>query len=183
MPETHNLLGLSASPQALCPGGPTVLCKGENGVGEIPNRNLKIAMSRNNAKSGFKIKIRSGVSGGAVLALFVLMGTFPARSQPQQLTGTNFATVMQDNTLSATNKGGVKFKAYFLPGGVATYKDEHGAEDNGTWRIKDGDQVCIVWNKIAGGEEHCAKVYVEGKDLIWKGDASSGEGKLMGSVQ
>jgi hypothetical protein len=141
-------------------------------------------MFKNKAAIGSKLKIgRVLLCGGAMLALLAFAGSVPARSQSQQLTGANFATVMQSNTLSATNKDGVNFKAYFLPGGVATYNDENGLTDTGEWLIKDGDQVCLTWNKVADGKEHCAKVYVQGKELIWKGDAISGEGRLLGGVQ
>jgi hypothetical protein len=117
-----------------------------------------------------------------VVATVQLVAT-QAWAQPKQLKGSQFVTAMKSNTLSATSRAGVKFKAYFLAGGSATYEDENGIEDHGQWRIKNGDQVCIVWKQIEEGLENCARIYAEGDDLIWKGDNISGEGRLLGGVR
>ena len=115
-------------------------------------------------------------------AALLLTSTY-ATAQERQVKGSNFVTLMNGNTLSATNKAGVKFKAYFVGGGIATYEDEGGARDHGRWRVKDGDEICVTWKKVGSGQERCARVFLRGSVFLWRGKHISGEGKLLGSVQ
>lgn len=119
----------------------------------------------------------------ALLVMFLPIASNGALAQSRQVKGSEFVTIMTGNTLVATNKAGVKFKAFFLSGGMASYEDEAGARDQGKWRIRDDQEVCVTWKKIEDGQERCASVYVNGSELVWKGDNISGEGKLMGGVR
>src|SRR5215470_1791174 len=58
-------------------------------------------------------------------------GRYGIGAGPRLLTGDEFITVMQNNTLSGTTVAGDAFNVYFLPGGTATYKDATGARDAG----------------------------------------------------
>ncbi|MGI9478487.1 MAG: hypothetical protein ACR2PI_17425 [Hyphomicrobiaceae bacterium] len=115
-------------------------------------------------------------------AALLLTPTY-GNAQERQVKGSEFVTIMNGNTLSATNKAGVKFKAYFVGGGIATYEDEKGTRDHGRWRVKNGEEVCVIWKMVNNGQEHCARVYVSGNEILWKGEHISGEGKLLGTVQ
>ncbi len=118
-----------------------------------------------------------------VVAAALLFTATSAFAQSRQVKGSEFITIMNGNTLSATNKAGVKFKAYFIAGGIATYEGEDGMRDQGKWRINNNDEVCVTWNSIAEGQERCARVYENGNELTWKGEHVSGEGKLLGTVR
>lgn len=118
-----------------------------------------------------------------LLSAVLLLASSGAHAQPRQIKGSEFVTIMNGNTLQATNKAGVKFKAFFLNGGIASYEDEAGKRDQGTWRIKDDEKVCVTWKMIGNGQERCARVFVEGSDLVWRGEDASGDGKLMGGVR
>lgn len=119
----------------------------------------------------------------ALLVMFLPIAPNGAFADSQQVKGSEFVTIMNGNTLLATNKAGVKFKAFFVSGGIATYEDETGARDQGSWRIRDDQEVCVTWKKIEDGKERCARVFSGGGELTWKGDNISGEGKLMGGVR
>ena len=117
--------------------------------------------------------------------LFAILAVAPwsgGIAQERQVLGSEFVTIMNGNTLDATNKAGVKFKAYFLGGGIATFEGEDGTRDQGRWRIKD-DEVCVTWKTINDGQEHCARVYATGNEFVWRGETVSGEGKLLGGVR
>lgn len=118
-----------------------------------------------------------------LLAAVLLLTPTGTSAQSRQVKGSEFVTIMSGNTLLATNKAGVKFKAWFLSGGNATYEDEKGARDQGSWRIKEDEQVCVTWKKIGEARERCARVYVEANELVWRGDGVSGDGKLLGGVR
>lgn len=115
-------------------------------------------------------------------AIVLTLGTSFARAETEQIRGSQFVTIMSGNTLSGENRDGVTFKAYFLAGGRATYEDRDGGRDEGTWRIKDGELVCVTWKKLNEGAERCARVYSEGAKVVWRGDGVNGEGVLLGSV-
>ena len=117
-----------------------------------------------------------------LVAAALLLTTASGYAQSRQVKGSEFVTIMGGNTLSATDTDGVKYKAFFLPGGIATYEDETGKRDNGKWRISENDEVCVTWKTIADGQERCARVYENGNELVWKGEHISGEGKLLGTV-
>lgn len=119
----------------------------------------------------------------ASLIMFLPMASIGAFAEAKQVKGSEFVTIMNGNTLHATNKAGVKFKAFFVSGGMASYEDETGARDQGSWRIRDDQEVCVTWKKIEEGKERCARVFANGGELTWKGDNISGEGKLMGGVR
>ena len=118
-----------------------------------------------------------------LLIMFLPVASSNTFADSRQVKGSEFVTIMNGNTLLATNKAGVKFKAFFVSGGIATYEDEAGERDQGSWRIKDGEEVCVTWKKIEDGQERCARVYTNGSELTWKGENISGEGKLLGGVR
>ena len=122
------------------------------------------------------------VRTGLLLSAALLLAVPAAAAERTQVKGSAFVTIMNGNTLLATDERGVRFKAYFVAGGVATYEDETGRTDSGRWRIENGEQVCVAWTGIAGGKERCARVYTEGNAVTWTGDGVSGRGKLLGAV-
>ena len=105
-----------------------------------------------------------------------------AWAEKEQVRGSQFVTIMSGNTLAGENRDGVTFKAYFLAGGRATYEDRDGKRDEGTWRIRDGEFVCVTWKTLNDGAERCARVYSEGAKVIWRGEGINGAGELLGSV-
>jgi len=119
----------------------------------------------------------------ALLAAVLLLVPADANAEPQQVKGSSFVTIMSGNTLLATNRAGVKFKAYFLSGGIASYEDENGVRDQGRWRIRNDEDVCVAWKAIDDGQEHCARVYADNSELTWKGENIFGTGKLLGGVR
>ena len=81
-----------------------------------------------------------------------------AHGAPEQLKGSRFIEVMQDNTLSGTTSDGAAYNLYFLPGGEVTYDDSTGARDRGRWSMDSGGDVCISFEQIDDARAQC---YVE----------------------
>ena len=59
----------------------------------------------------------------------------------------------QDAVADLNARHAIGEEARFVAGGIASYEDETGKRDRGSWRIRDGEQVCLTWNTIAGGRE------------------------------
>ena len=119
---------------------------------------------------------------GTILVLLVLSVAAVARAEGERLTGTQFVSVMDSNTLSGTTDAGVPFNAYFLTGGRVTYEEQSGERDNGTWRMDDDGDVCITWQRINEGREECFHVTLDGRKLSWKGKTGQGTGLLRGAI-
>jgi len=97
------------------------------------------------------------------------------------LTGDEFITVMQNNTLSGTTAAGGAFNVYFLPGGAATYKDATGAHDTGVWHLDKGG-VCLDWRNPQDKEQGCFRVLVDGDRVTLEGPAGSSRAILRGGI-
>jgi hypothetical protein len=104
-----------------------------------------------------------------------------ADAAAEQLNGSRFIEVMQDNTLSGTTGEGASYNLYFLPGGEVTYDDSTGARDRGRWSMdRDGD-VCLSFAQVDDGRAHCYRVEVDGRTVTWHGKAG-GKATLRGGV-
>jgi len=117
-----------------------------------------------------------------LVALSILAVADVAAAAPQPVQGSQFVTMMQGNTLSGTSPTGDPFNMYFLPGGVATYSDDGGARDSGTWRIDEDGDVCVAWQFHADQSEHCFRVTVDGSKIGWEGKEGTGGAKLRGGI-
>ena len=82
-------------------------------------------------------------------AVLVAIAAGPAAAE--QLKGSRFIEVMQDNTLSGTTADGAAYNLYFLPGGEATYDDATGARDRGRWSMDADGDVCVSFEKVDAG--------------------------------
>ena len=118
----------------------------------------------------------------AALCMAVAAIGAPAQAQSERLRGAQFINVVNGNTIVGTDDNGVKFHAFFLNGGVATYEDANGNKDSGTWRVTDDDRICVTWREMGGGKERCVIVKVDGQTITWKGKAVSGKGELYGTI-
>jgi hypothetical protein len=118
-----------------------------------------------------------------ILMLGLAALVLPVAAQAEPLRGYNFINVVQRNTLSGTNAEGVRFNAYFLPGGTATYQDANGTNDHGTWMLdKDGD-VCVTWAKMLAGKQNCYQVSINKSAVTWSNKDSTLHGNLLGAVE
>jgi hypothetical protein len=104
-----------------------------------------------------------------------------AHAAPEQLKGSRFIEVMQDNTLSGTTSDGAAYNLYFLPGGEVTYDDATGVRDRGRWSMDADGDVCISFAKIDDGRAQCYRVEVDGSTVTWQGKAD-GRAALRGGV-
>jgi hypothetical protein len=104
-----------------------------------------------------------------------------AHAAPEQLKGSRFIEVIQDNTLSGTTSDGAAYNLYFLPGGEVTYDDSSGARDRGRWSMDSEGDVCISFEKVADGRAQCYRVEVDGRTVTWQGKAG-GKATLRGGV-
>jgi hypothetical protein len=104
-----------------------------------------------------------------------------AQAAPEQLKGSRFIEVMQDNTLSGTTSDGAAYNLYFLPGGEVTYDDSTGARDRGHWSMDSEGDVCISFEQIDDGRARCYRVEVDGSTVTWQGKAG-GNASLRGGV-
>ena len=91
-------------------------------------------------------------------------------------------TILNGNTIAGKTPESVDFKAFFLTGGRATYEDAAGNRDTGRWHIKNGEQVCVIWQQRNSGQERCAIVTLDGRKISWKGDGGSGKAQLLGGI-
>ena len=82
----------------------------------------------------------------------------------EQLRGSRFIEVMQDNTLSGTTADGAAYNLYFLPGGELTYDDAAGARDRGRWSMDSDGDVCISFETIDSGRSQCYRVELDGRE-------------------
>src|SRR5918996_5885219 len=89
----------------------------------------------------------------------------------EQLKGSRFIEVMQDNTLSGTTEGGASYNLYFLPGGDVTYDDSTGARDRGRWSMDSDGDVCVSFEQVDDGRAQCYRVEVDGRTVTWQGKA------------
>jgi hypothetical protein len=99
----------------------------------------------------------------------------------EQLKGSRFIEVMQDNTLSGTTEGGASYNLYFLPGGEVTYDDSTGARDRGRWSMDSDGDVCVSFEQVDDGRAQCYRVEVDGRTVTWQGKAD-GQATLRGGV-
>jgi hypothetical protein len=99
----------------------------------------------------------------------------------EQLKGSRFIEVMQDNTLSGTTEGGASYNLYFLPGGDVTYDDSTGARDRGRWSMDSDGDVCVSFEQVDDGRAQCYRVEVDGRTVTWQGKAG-GQATLRGGV-
>ncbi len=89
---------------------------------------------------------------------------------------------MQNNTLSGTTEGGAAYNLYFLPGGELTYDDSSGARDRGRWSMDSQGDVCVRFEQVDDGHEHCYQVAIDGRTVTWRGKTGDGSATLRGSV-
>ena len=113
--------------------------------------------------------------------LAVALGPAVAKAAAEQLKGSRFVEVMQDNTLSGTTRGGAAYNLYFLPGGEVTYDDSTGARDRGRWFMDPEGDVCVSFEKDDDGAAQCYRVEVDGRAVTWQGKAA-GKATLRGGV-
>jgi hypothetical protein len=99
----------------------------------------------------------------------------------EQLKGSRFIEVMQDNALSGTTEGGASYNLYFLPGGEVTYDDSTGARDRGRWSMDSDGDVCVSFEQVDDGRAQCYRVEVDGRTVTWQGKAD-GQATLRGGV-
>jgi hypothetical protein len=105
-----------------------------------------------------------------------------AYAAPEQLKGSRFIEVMQDNALSGATSDGASYNLYFLPGGEVTYDDSTGARDRGRWSMDSDGDVCIGFEKVDDGRAQCYRVEVDGSTVTWTGKGGDGEATLRGGV-
>jgi hypothetical protein len=116
----------------------------------------------------------------AALAAFALAPVL-AHAAPEQLKGSRFIELMQDNTLSGTTADGAAYNLYFLPGGEVSYDDSTGARDRGRWWLDPDGDVCVTFTKVDDGGARCYRVEVDGRTVTWQGKAG-GQAMLRGGV-
>lgn len=102
--------------------------------------------------------------------------------ETKTLKGSMFVTIANANTFRGTLKNGVSFQAYFLQGGLATYMDEKGNHDSGTWRVRQDDAVCVQWKTMDPDTERCAIVRLDGSKLVLEGNTRVGEVEILGTI-
>ena len=117
---------------------------------------------------------------GWILAMIALAPAL-AHAAAEQLTGSRFIEVVQDNTLSGTTADGAAYNLYFLPGGEVTYDDATGASDRGRWFMDPEGDVCVSFEKVEDGAAQCYRVEIDGREVTWHGKAG-GETGLRGGV-
>ena len=98
------------------------------------------------------------------------------------LKGTKFIAVVNGNTISGKTKTGTEFYAYFLSGGIASYKDKAGKKDTGTWRMREDGAVCVTWTGPLAGKERCAIIKLKGRTLKLEGNTRIGQVELLGHL-
>ncbi len=118
----------------------------------------------------------------ALWALVVASAPAPAHAEAEQLKGTRFIDVMQNNTLSGTTAGGASYNLYFLPGGELTYDDSSGERDRGRWSMDPDDDVCVSFEHADDGRTRCYRVEIDGRHVTWTGKAGDGGATLRGGV-
>jgi len=102
--------------------------------------------------------------------------------QAEILRGDRFVTAMQDNTVSGV-AGNTAYNLYFLPGGIATYRDQTGSHVSGSWHLDQAGDVCVNWQKGTAAPAGCYQVTAESKTLSWQSkSAMTGGQTLRGGV-
>jgi hypothetical protein len=105
-----------------------------------------------------------------------------AVAEVEQLSGSRFIEVMENNTLSGTMASGAAYNLYFLPGGQVTYDDSTGARDRGQWSIDPDGDVCISFEHADDGRSKCFRVELDGRKVTWRGKDGGSEASLRGGV-
>jgi hypothetical protein len=123
--------------------------------------------------------LKQSLAGGILAA--VALAPALAHGAPEQLKGSRFIEVMQDNTLSGTTGDGAAYNLYFLPGGEVTYDDSTGARDRGRWSMDSEGDVCISFEQIDDARAQCYRVEVDGSTVTWQGK-TRGNTSLRGGV-
>ena len=108
-------------------------------------------------------------------------GRYGIGAGPRALTGDQFITAMQNNTLSGTTAAGDAFNVYFVPGGGVTYRDASGARDSGTWHLDRGG-VCVDWRNRGDKGQGCFRVLVDGERVTLEGPSGSSRATLRGGI-
>ena len=119
----------------------------------------------------------------SILLAAPLLSLFPLAAGADKLPPSQFISVMQNNTLTGRDAENHRFHVYFLPGGIVTYQNRRGVNDQGTWMLnKDGD-VCITWHSLMAGRQNCYAVNVDKNNITFGNEDSSLKGDLLGGVQ
>ena len=120
---------------------------------------------------------------GSFLVLAPVLSFVASDAQADKLVPSQFISVMQNNTLTGRNAEGTRYHVYFLPGGLVTYENRHGVNDQGTWMLnKDGD-VCVTWTSLMAGKQNCYAVDVNKNNVTFGNKNGSLKGDLLGGVQ
>jgi hypothetical protein len=114
--------------------------------------------------------------------LTVALAPALAQAEAEQLKGTRFIDVMQNNTLSGTTADGASYNLYFLPGGEITYDDSSGERDRGRWSMDPDGDVCVSFEHVDDGRTHCYQVEIDGRHVTWTGKGGDGSATLRGGV-
>jgi hypothetical protein len=114
------------------------------------------------------------------IALATILLASAARAE--RLSGDNFISVMQGNTLSGKTQMGVNYSIFFLPGGEVSYQDATGRVDKGNWSIDSEGDVCIKWRPPSNLPNDCFQVDINGSKVSWRGKTGSGHAGLRGEV-
>jgi hypothetical protein len=127
------------------------------------------------------MKLKENLLAGLALSVVALAPALAA-ADAEQLTGSRFIEVMEDNTLSGTTASGAAYNLYFLPGGQVTYDDSTGARDSGRWSIDPDGDVCISFEHADDGRSQCFRVELAGRKVTWRGKDGGSEASLRGGV-
>ncbi|MCK6453947.1 MAG: hypothetical protein L6R19_24290, partial [Alphaproteobacteria bacterium] len=58
---------------------------------------------------------------------------------------------------------------HFRPDGAATFRNENGARDDGTWVVDQAGALCTTWRGLRQGKRTCFRVWLAGDMLHWEG--------------
>ena len=125
------------------------------------------------------MELRRGLAAAALGAL--ALASASAHAAQEQLKGSRFIEVVQDNVLSGTTEGGTAYNLYFLPGGDVTYDDASGARDRGRWSMDPEGDVCVRFEALDDGRERCYRVELDDRTVTWQGKAE-GQATLRGGI-
>jgi len=117
-----------------------------------------------------------------LLAFGIAVSAASVPAGAEILEGGSFITAMKDNTVSGKTAAGTAFNVYFLPGGMATYTDAAGVQDNGRWRLDPNGDVCVAWHSAGASPQGCFRVVVDGRNLSWEEKTTHGDVTLRGDV-
>ena len=119
----------------------------------------------------------------SMMLLLPLLSLSAIDAKAEKLTGTQFVTVMQNNTLTGRNEEHTRYHIYFLPGGIVTYENRHGVTDHGTWMLDRNGDVCVTWESLLAGRQNCYDVSIDKNNITFGNRNGSLKGDLLGGVQ